>query len=178
MIDSPTRMQGYIEVALATDKRSPVTEFVLEFCARYAVTGTSGHVVRLVREVAGWDRGEAPREHAPSRLGPTRVPERKFAGESLREEFNRLVTEWKKATGHESSLTKVVFHRAYQRIIGLGPIAVPLILEEFDKRPDHWGWALFSITGEDPGIAPEDAGRLAKIREAWLQWGRREGHLR
>ncbi|MCI0588419.1 MAG: hypothetical protein L0323_16435 [Planctomycetes bacterium] len=83
---------------------------------------------------------------------------------------------WKRETGVTSSWTKLVLHPCYQRIIGLGPEAVPLLLRELSQRPDHWGWALFAITGVDP-VPPADAGRLDRISAAWLDWGRRNGHL-
>lgn len=63
---------------------------------------------------------------------------------------------------------------AYQRIIGMGDRAVPLILAELEREagdPDHWGWALHAITGDDP-IPEEAAGDTVQIARAWLDWGR------
>ena len=36
--------------------------------------------------------------------------------------------------------------RPYQRIIGMGLPVVPLILEELEREPDQWFWALEAIT--------------------------------
>ncbi|MCA1716885.1 MAG: hypothetical protein LC781_08565 [Actinobacteria bacterium] len=87
------------------------------------------------------------------------------------QEFHELVDEWRAGTRLTSSLTDVVLHPAYQTIIGLGPGAVPLILRELQDRPAPWFWALSYITRADP-VKPEDAGRLKKMTEAWLEWGR------
>ncbi|WP_217911139.1 hypothetical protein [Myxococcus sp. AM011] len=92
----------------------------------------------------------------------------------LQTQFDSLVAEWKNDVGIESSFVKRILHPAYQRIIGLGRPAIPLILRELRESPNHWGWALTSITGENP-VPAEDAGRLRKIRDAWLRWGVSQG---
>jgi hypothetical protein len=67
--------------------------------------------------------------------------------------------------------------RPYQRIVGMGTAAVPLILEELKREPDQWFWALESITEENP-VPPEAAGRVRAMAEAWLRWGRERGVLK
>jgi hypothetical protein len=88
--------------------------------------------------------------------------------------FRDLVDQWKEATIFTSSGTELVLHPAYQQIIGMGPEALPLILDELHREEDHWFWALKSITGEDP-VAPSDRGNLPKMTEAWLRWARTPG---
>ncbi len=39
----------------------------------------------------------------------------------------------------------------YQRIIGIGWPVVPLILDELQREPDQWFWALEAITDENGG---------------------------
>ncbi len=63
----------------------------------------------------------------------------------------------------------------YQQIIGLGSSVIPLILEDLAKEPDHWGWALEAITGENP-VPEEAAGDITAIADAWLAWGRDRGY--
>src|SRR5262249_42316731 len=76
--------------------------------------------------------------------------------ESLAEKkFQELAQKWRKETKHMSSLTKAILHPAYQRIIGMGPVAIKFILRELEERPHHWFWALESITGDNP-VQPED----------------------
>jgi hypothetical protein len=70
------------------------------------------------------------------------------------EEFSRLAREWKEATAFESSPARLALHPAYQRIIGLGRRALPLILAE-------------------PAEKQGDVGAMARL---WLDWGHRQGH--
>lgn len=67
-------------------------------------------------------------------------------------------------------------HPAYQRIIGMGPDAIALILQELQRKPDDWFWALNAITEADP--VPEGAqGNLPQMTDAWLDWGRAQGFI-
>ncbi len=90
--------------------------------------------------------------------------------------FFTLKKEWEDNTAHLSSMTKIVMHPAYHQIIGMGQIAIPLILSEMEKNPDHWFWALRSITGEDP-VLPVHRGRLKQMTDDWLKWGRENGYI-
>jgi hypothetical protein len=45
------------------------------------------------------------------------------------------------------------------------------MLGDLEQRPKLWVWALPEITGTDP-VPPADAGEVAKMRDAWLRWGR------
>ena len=92
--------------------------------------------------------------------------------EALARRFAGLAARWKAERGPSSSIDDLVLHPAYQQIIGLGPAAVPLLLEELRREPDHWFWALAAITGEDP-VPPGSRGRLVEMAEAWLNWGAR-----
>lgn len=86
--------------------------------------------------------------------------------------FRRLVKEWRHETRYSSSSHDKILHPAYQQIIGLGPVAVPLLLHELQDDPDIWFWALGSITRENP--VPHGA-NFAEAVQAWLDWGRAEG---
>lgn len=92
----------------------------------------------------------------------------------LESRFRQLADQWRHETKYFSSVSKMALHPAYQQIIGLGQLAVPLILSELQQRPDHWLWALHAITGEDP--APPDAS-FPEAVEAWIEWGRLKGYL-
>lgn len=89
-------------------------------------------------------------------------------------EFQKLAEHWKRDTAFLSSLQKKVIHPAYQRIIGLGPPAIPHILSDLRRSRGHWLWALNAITGEDP--APSGA-TFSEAVDAWLKWGEANGHL-
>ena len=89
--------------------------------------------------------------------------------------FLELAEQWRRETGMMSLVTKMSMHPAYQRIIGMGQAVVPLILRELEQEPDHWFWALQAITGANP-VRSEQRGRLKKMAEAWIQWGRENGY--
>lgn len=91
--------------------------------------------------------------------------------DSLQQAFQTLAEQWRREAMMLSSSTEKVLHPAYQRIIGLGPTAIPLILRELEQNGSHWFWALRSLTGENP-VTPEDAGQVRKMKDAWLAWGR------
>ena len=89
--------------------------------------------------------------------------------------FQTLADQWRQETRHLSLMSDIVLNTAYQQIIGMGTSAIPFILKELKEQPDHWFWALRSIVGESP-IAPADRGRLPRMAEAWLAWGREHGY--
>lgn len=90
------------------------------------------------------------------------------------ERFRELVQRWQVDVGPVSSATEISMHPAYQQIIGLGPEVVPLILQELERTPDHWFWALKAITGIDP-VEPNKRGRIDEMAEAWIRWGQEQG---
>ena len=94
----------------------------------------------------------------------------------VRDRFHRLRDEWKAQSRFLSNTARMAMLRPYQRIIGLGEPAVPLLLEELAREPDHWFWALEAITGEDP-VPAADKGRVRAMADAWLQGGRQRGYV-
>lgn len=98
---------------------------------------------------------------------PTLAPILDLAGE-----FRALVDEWRTDTLMWASPKRRFLHRAYQRIIGLGPRAAHLILAELRDHPDDWFWALTAITGEDRAGGEPD---FERARSAWLEWGTARG---
>jgi len=83
--------------------------------------------------------------------------------------FFTLKQRWEENTAMLSSITEIAMHPDYQQIIGMGPIAIPLIIRELKNKPNHWFWALKSISGEDP-VTPEKRGRIKEMTEAWINW--------
>jgi hypothetical protein len=92
----------------------------------------------------------------------------------LREQFRSLARHWQRESAHLSSVTKMAMLPSYQRIIGLGPGALPLILERLEREPNHWFWALEAIAGTNP-VSPEHAGRVRDMAQDWLRWARKSG---
>jgi hypothetical protein len=89
--------------------------------------------------------------------------------------FIRLRDEWKMQRGHEPSTMKAVLLPAYQRIIGMGPSVIPLLLRELENNLDNWFWALMAITEEDP-VQESSRGDGEAMAAAWLKWGRQRGY--
>lgn len=90
-------------------------------------------------------------------------------------QFLIFASQWKHDNLFESSPWRMAAHPAYQRIIGMGWRAVPLILRQLDREADFWFEALVAITGEQP-VPPEHAGNMEAMREDWLRWGREHGY--
>jgi len=95
---------------------------------------------------------------------------------SVPEQFRRLATEWKEKSRYLSNTAQMAMLKPYQQIIGLGMPVVPLILEELQREPNQWFWALEAITQQNP-VAPEDEGRVRKMADAWIEWGKTQGLL-
>lgn len=90
-------------------------------------------------------------------------------------EFYSLLLTWYKDTQTASSALEMSTHPAYQRIIGMGEKVIPLLLRELEKDPDHWFWALESITGAHP-ILPSQQGNIGQMAKAWLGWAKDNGY--
>jgi len=95
--------------------------------------------------------------------------------ESTKEKFYRFCKRWKRETKHMSCPEDMILHPAYQRIIGLGPSAIPLILAELERELDFWFWALDAISEENP-VSDDVQGDMEKMRLAWIQWGRENAY--
>jgi deoxycytidine triphosphate deaminase len=94
--------------------------------------------------------------------------------ESIKETFDALAQEWREDTRLLSSVSKMVMHSAYQKIIGMGEAAIPLLLRELEQTRDHWLWALAAISREDPASPNDDFDQAVN---AWLDWGRQRGYI-
>ena len=92
------------------------------------------------------------------------------ADKKLRERFNNLAETWERETEVASSINDIILHPAHMKIIGMGPIAVPLILERMQQTSGLWFWALKYITDEDP-VTEDIRGNIQEMRQAWLDWG-------
>ena len=92
--------------------------------------------------------------------------------------FKTLISQWHAERGATSSITAGAICDAYQKIIGMGPDAIPLIIAQLRSEgdePDQWFWALQILTGVDP-VEEEDRGDCAKMATAWIDWAETEGY--
>jgi hypothetical protein len=95
--------------------------------------------------------------------------------ESIEEKFQRLAATWHKAVAHQSSSRIRDNHPAYQEIIALGAVVIPLLLRDLEQHRRHWFAALAAITGANP-VPAADVGNIPRMSAAWLQWGRDKGY--
>jgi hypothetical protein len=94
----------------------------------------------------------------------------------VRDRFRRLCKEWKDQSQFLSNTAQMALLKPYQRIIGMGLDAVPLILEELQREPDQWFWALEAITEENP-VTKESAGIVRRMAQTWSEWGKQRGFV-
>ena len=96
--------------------------------------------------------------------------------QDLQSRFIRLAEQWRSKSYYMSNESQMAMLPPYQKIIGMGPQAVPLILEELRREPGFWFWALQMITDADP-VPLEDRGKMSKMVAAWIAWGIANGYL-
>ena len=142
----------------------------LDFLERYSAARhlTAAKIIDL--SLSRLREEEGAEDSAGSRSGASIA-----VSDESRAKFDRLAREWRSAIRYVSSLSQMVTHPAYQRIIGMGVDAIPLMLERLRRQPEHWFWALKSISGEDP--VPEEArGDIEAMSRTWLSWGHQHGY--
>lgn len=88
--------------------------------------------------------------------------------------FDVLADLWIEQTQYESSFTYIFTHRAYQQILRLGTLIVPLALRRLEAEPERWTIALSSATGENP--VPQHASAEEAV-DAWRAWAASRGYL-
>lgn len=102
-------------------------------------------------------------------------PQQEAPSSFLKAHFTRLSEMWRTETAMLSNLSQIVMHPAYQQIIAMGTVAIPLILHSLKTEPYHWFWALKILNG---GVdVAEGATTLPDAAAAWIRWGRENGHL-
>lgn len=124
-----------------------------------AETTSSGAVICWSDSLRGLARASS--RPAPGLAGPAA-------------EFDRLTAAWRAETAGAPFVMTRVMHWAYQRIIGMGSAALPLIFADLERAPDHWFWALTAITGTDAAEGLDD---MQSASSAWLGWARQHGYL-
>lgn len=91
--------------------------------------------------------------------------------EEVERTFMQLAEAWRDETKGVSIMRDRILNQNYQKIIGLGPKVVPILIRELVFRPDHWFHALKMITDSNPA-GPEDKGDFERIRAAWIEWAK------
>jgi hypothetical protein len=92
-------------------------------------------------------------------------------------EFRKHKNRWVRDTRHLSSPIERYMHPSYQRVIGLGPAVIPLLLRDLENHLTDWFFALRAIAGANP-VKPSMAGDVRRMASAWLRWGRERSLIR
>jgi hypothetical protein len=124
--------------------------------------------------MARWKKSGAPSESSPTSL----LPPEPDSTTGRKARFQTLVAEWRRERGAMSSLTEMSMLPAYQKIIGMGADAVPLIIAQLRSEgaePDQWFWALMAITDANP-VRLEDQGNFVRMAQSWLMWAEKHGY--
>jgi hypothetical protein len=106
----------------------------------------------------------------------SQVPGASGSATNARERFQKLAADWKVQSRYLSNTVQMAILAPYQQIIGMGTPAIPFILEELQREPRQWFWALEAITGENP-VPEESAGKVRESAKAWIEWGQRSGYI-
>jgi hypothetical protein len=96
--------------------------------------------------------------------------------QGLSDRFKQFAKQWKNESRYMSNTAQMAMLRSYQNIIGMGEPAIPMILEELRRKPDHWFWALEAITLENP-VSQEAMGKVEEMANEWVQWGIKKGYI-
>jgi hypothetical protein len=96
-----------------------------------------------------------------------------ITAETIEDKFHRLADGWREESQLMSSSGAMARLESYQSIIQMGRVAIPLILRELEREPDHWFIALETITGENP-VPNDHRGIVGLMAEDWLRWGREQ----
>lgn len=97
------------------------------------------------------------------------------SGDYIESLFHSLAASWRQETAVYSDPERIAMNPSYQKIIGLGPAVIPLILQDLKIEPDHWFWALRAVTREDP-VLSEHVGDINLMASDWLSWGSNHGY--
>ena len=91
-------------------------------------------------------------------------------------EFELLYARWKKDTLNLSSVSAIVGHPDYQRMIEMGEPIVHLLLHKLIEGGALCCTALSEITNTEL-ITEETAGDVPKMQSAWIRWAMKNGYL-
>lgn len=101
-------------------------------------------------------------------------------GVDLEIAFLGHATKWEQDTRRISSMSDILRHPSYQWIIMSGREnprqIISLLLRDMRDHNRPWFTALTMIANTNPAD-PKDAGRVDKMKKAWLKWGSEEGLL-
>ena len=113
----------------------------------------------------------------PSESGNhTDLESEEYTAEEIQAEFTDLASQWIQSVEGMSSTVEMAKHPTYQKIVSMGEVVIPFLLEDLRQNPLYWLPALRQITQQNP-VQPEQRGKIKQMAEAWLNWGKQEGYI-
>jgi hypothetical protein len=106
----------------------------------------------------------------------TDLETKKHTSEEIKSEFIHLASQWIQSVEGMSSTVEMAKHPTYQKIVSMGEMVIPFLLEDLRQNPLYWLPALRQITQQNP-VKPEQRGKIKQMAEAWLNWGKQEGYI-
>ena len=99
---------------------------------------------------------------------------------ALEERFREQAEKWDKETAHISSPVQRFSHPSYMAILGMAQDdrdkVIDLLLRDMRDNSREWFWALSYLTHENP-VTRKESGRLNKMIDAWVRWGKERGRI-
>ena len=96
--------------------------------------------------------------------------------ESKSKVFKKLADSWHEDTDYLSSPYLITSNEAYLKIISMGIIVIPFILQDLQERGGDWYVALRILSDQDP-VPREAQGDVPSMKESWLRWGSDNGYI-
>ena len=148
-------------------------DFVKGWCPAPREDDWTSHSTRTT--VEGWI--PTRREVAKTTLIEALVLE---AERPLEKRFREQPDKWARETEHLSSPTQMMMHPSYQAVLGMAfehkEDVIRLLLRDLRDNRREWFWALSYLTQDNP-ISSRDAGKMDKMIDAWVKWGKGRGLL-
>jgi hypothetical protein len=101
------------------------------------------------------------------------IDDRTVEFDNVEQKFEALAQIWKRHIRGKSIVN--YSHFAYFQILSMGRSVVPFLLREIANGTGTWYVALQYIVNET-AESPEMRGNPTAVRQAWLEWGMRNGY--
>ncbi|MEZ4858536.1 MAG: hypothetical protein R2781_06970 [Flavobacteriaceae bacterium] len=88
----------------------------------------------------------------------------------LKDKFENLYSTWERNTKYKSSIAAIIEDDNFQEIINMGEDAIPLIIDEIERKPSVLVWALNIITGKS--LTSVGRSTVEDICKRWVKYYR------
>ena len=100
------------------------------------------------------------------------LPAMNSSPDFVAERFGQLSRRWREEIALMSSPEDMYSVATYLQLVKLGRAAIPWILLTLQSEGGHW-FHLLKVLSEDDPVLHSERGNIQKMRERWLEWGRK-----